>query len=228
MKLHELIAKYKNISNYAYSSNETKFNSYEMGVYINKNNIKGSIVECGVAAAANFAFMMLGEKESNTGIKRKYWGFDSFQGIQLAGKNDSDQPGTGKIKHNVNVPEDDLLISSGVTSVSKNQVIQNLQSWNLYDNVELIEGWIQKSLSNDIVNDIGKISILRLDMDIYAPTKFALEKLYSSVEIGGVIIIDDWALLGAKTACLEFFKENDINVNIKTIENSTPIYFIKE
>ena len=65
-------------------------------------------------------------------------------------------------------------------------------------------------------------------MDIYAPTKFALEKLYSSVEIGGVIIIDDWALLGARTACLEFLKENDIKINIKTIQNSTPIYFIKE
>ena len=199
MKLDQLITKYKNISNYAYSSNETKFNSYEMGSYINKNNIKGSIVECGVAAGANFAFMILGERQSNTGIQRKYWGFDSFQGIQLAGKNDIEQPGIpGKIKHN------------------------------LYDNVELVEGWIQKSLSNDIINNIGKIAILRLDMDIYAPTKFALEKLYASVETGGVIIIDDWALLGARTACLEFLKENDIKINIKTIQNSTPIYFIKE
>ena len=228
MELNELIAKYKSISNSAYSSNYTKLNSYEMGSLINKDKIKGNIVECGIAAGANFAFMILGEKNTNEGIKRKYFGLDSFCGIQLAGPKDDSQPGIGAIKHDVNVNKIDLLKSSGITSHSKDNVINNLSNWGVYNkDIVLIEGWVQDTLTEQLIKEIGEISILRLDMDIYEPTKFALEKLYPLVSKNGIIIIDDWALLGAKTACIEYFSENNINPEIKTIKDSTPVYFVK-
>ncbi len=228
MELNELIAKYKSISNSAYSSNYTKLNSYEMGCLINKNKIEGNIVECGIAAGSNFSFMILGEKNTNEGIKRKYFGLDSFCGIQLAGPKDDSQPGIGAITHDVNVDSSELIKSSGITSHSKDNVITNLKSWDVYDqDVMLIEGWVQNTLTDSLIKEIGKISILRLDMDIYEPTKFALEKLYPLVSKNGIIIIDDWALLGAKTACIEYFSENNINPEIVTIKDSTPIYFVK-
>jgi hypothetical protein len=43
----------------------------------------------------------------------------------------------------------------------------------------------------------------------------------------GVVIIDDWALDGVRTACYEFFEEKGITPIIHTIENSTPTYFFK-
>lgn len=224
MQLNEFIAKYKYIGDFAYSSNETKHNSFMMGKYVNDFNIPGDIIECGLAAGSNFAFMILGTLHSKIKVARTYWGFDSFEGIQLAGKKDDVQPGIGKIHHNVNVADEELLISSGITSVSKQTVIDNLTRWNLYDNVNLVEGWVQKTLKAEYFK---KIAILRLDMDIYAPTKFALEKLYPLVSSGGVVIIDDWALLGARTACDEYFNSIGFKPDYQNIPNSEPVYFIK-
>lgn len=228
MNFNDFIVKYKDIGSVAFSTHETKYNSYLMGKYVNDNNIMGDIIECGIAAGSNFAFLMLGCKSSTNLINRKYWGFDSFQGIQLAGKKDKEQPGIGKITHDVNVDDDKLLISSGITSIDKQTVINNLIKWNLYDNnVNLIEGWIQKSLTNNIINDISNIAILRLDMDIYSPTKYALEKLYPLISKGGVIIIDDWGLEGVRTACYEYFNSINYNPEFIKIKNSDPVYFIK-
>jgi SAM-dependent methyltransferase len=211
-----------------YSTKETQQHSFDMGKYVVENNIEGDIIECGVASAGNFASMLLGVLAA--GGRRNAWGFDSFQGIQLAGKKDTVQAGIGAITHDVNVPEEQLLVSSGITSHSKEQVINNLTNWELWKNpkinIKLVEGWIQNTLPT-CIDEIDKISILRLDMDIYAPTKVALEYLFPKISIGGIIIIDDWALDGARIACEEYFKENKITATILDVPNSTPKYFYK-
>jgi O-methyltransferase len=210
-----------------YSTKETQINSYEMGKYVVQNNIEGDIIECGVAMAGNFASMILGAVSVTEGKNRKFWGFDSFQGIQLAGKKDTQQAGIGNITHNTDVPYEDLLVSSGITSHSKQQVMNNLNSWGLSNyQIELVEGWVQNSIPQ--VNDrINKISILRLDMDVYHPTKFTLDLWWDKISDGGVIIIDDWALDGVRVACYEFFQEKGISPTINTVPNSTPTYFFK-
>jgi len=216
------------ISNALYSTKETQRNSYDLGRYVVENNIEGDIIECGVAMAGNFATMILGAISVEGGRNRKFWGFDSFEGIQLAGKKDTQQAGIGDITHNTDVPYESLLVSSGITSHSKQQVINNLRSWNLYDgiNIELVEGWVQNTLEPNLPC-IEKISILRLDMDVYHPTKFTLDLLWDKISVGGVVIIDDWALDGVRIACYEFFEEKGITPEIHTITNSTPTYFFK-
>jgi O-methyltransferase len=210
-----------------YSTKETQMNSYEMAKYVVQNNIEGDIIECGVAMAGNFASMILGAVSMPEGKNRKFWGFDSFQGIQLAGKKDTQQAGIGDITHNTDVPYEDLLVSSGITSHSKQQVLNNLNTWGLSNyQIELVEGWVQNSIPQ--VNDrINKISILRLDMDVYHPTKFTLDLWWDKISDGGVIIIDDWALDGVRVACYEFFEEKGISPKINTVPNSTPTYFFK-
>lgn len=215
---------YSLISQHCYSTSQTAKNSYDCAQYVCNNNIIGDVVECGVAAAGNFGLMLLGCKDINH--TRKFWGFDSFQGIQLAGKKDTLQAGIGAITHNVNVPEEDLLVSSGITVNSKDSVIANLKSWQLYDNIELVEGWIQHSLQS-VIDRITSISILRLDMDIYAPTKFALEHLFPKISQGGVVIIDDWELDGARIACQEYFDNIKYVPLYMDIPESTPKYFYK-
>lgn len=203
----------------AYSTRETIQNSYDMGKYVTDNNIPGVIIECGLGAGSNFAAMMLGGGES-----RQYIGFDSFEGIQLAGKKDTAQAGIGAITHNVNVPESELLVSSGISSHSKNSVLDNLVEWGLGDYYVLFkEGWVQNTITD---NMFESIAIIRLDMDIYDPTKFALEKLYPLLSIGGVLIIDDWELDGVRLACDEYFEGK--NVEWLSIENSGPKYLIKK
>jgi hypothetical protein len=90
----------------------------------------------------------------------------------------------------------------------------------------LVEGWVQHTLP-EYVDKIDKIAVLRLDMDIYYPTKIALEYLFDKVVEGGVVVIDDWALDGCQTACKEFFKFKNIEPEIKDVNNSTVKYFKK-
>lgn len=210
-----------------YSSRETQMSSYNLGKHVVENNIQGDIIECGVAMGGNFASMILGVTSVPTGEQRKFWGFDSFQGIQLAGKKDTQQAGIGEITHNTDVPYEDLLVSSGITCHSQQQVENHLNIWGLSKfNIEFVEGWVQNSIP--LVNDrIDKISILRLDMDVYHPTIYTLNMWWDKISDGGVIIIDDWVLDGVRTACEEFFKEKGINPEIHKVENSTPTYFFK-
>jgi hypothetical protein len=215
---------YNQISQAVYSTAETQRQSYEIGDYQKNNSIEGDVVELGIAAAGNFATMLLGCQ--NAGINKKGWGFDSFQGIQLAGKKDTSQPDIGEITHNVDVPDDELLVSSGITVHSKQNVIANLTNWGLYNNVELVEGWVQHTLPI-YAPKIDKIAVLRLDMDIYHPTKIALEFLFDKVVKGGVVVIDDWALDGARLACEEYFESINYKPNYMTISNSTPVFFYK-
>ena len=221
---------FNTVSGAVYSSKETQQHSFDMGKYVADNNIQGDVIECGVAAAGNFASMILGYLDSPNKNQKTFWGFDSFQGIQLAGKKDTVQAGIGEITHDVNVPVEELLVSSGITVHPKQQVIGNLTSWQVLNSsnhkVELVEGWVQNSMTQEVIDKIECISILRLDMDIYEPTKFVLEKLYPKMTNGSILIIDDWALAGAKLACEEYFEENNIELELKTIENSTPVYFI--
>lgn len=221
---------FNTVSGAVYSSKETQQHSFDMGKYVADNNIQGDVIECGVAAAGNFASMILGYLDSPNKNQKTFWGFDSFQGIQLAGKKDTVQAGIGEITHDVNVPVEELLVSSGITVHPKQQVISNLTSWQVLNSsnhkVELVEGWVQNSITKEVIDKIEAISILRLDMDIYEPTKFVLEKLYPKMSNGSVLIIDDWALDGARLACTEYFEENGIDLEPMTIEKSTPVYFI--
>lgn len=221
------IIDHPNISAVCYSTMETQANSMDVGFNVEKICIEGDIVECGIAAGGNFAFMIIGALSANPQTNRTFWGYDSFKGIQLAGPNDTEQAGIGAITHDVNVPVDNLLVSSGITVHLEQEVRNNLTKWGLWDKVriKLVSGWVQHSMDQDIPE---KIAILRLDMDIYEPTAYVLRKLYDRISKGGIVIIDDWALAGVRFAVEEFWKEIGIEPKIRTIQNSTPIWWVKE
>ena len=117
-----MTATYSQISQYVYSTAETQRQSYDVGDYLRNNSIEGDVVELGVAAGGNFATMLLGCREA--GLNKKGWGFDSFQGIQLAGKKDTSQPGIGDITHDVNVPDEDSSVITRIDSTLKKLCFQ--------------------------------------------------------------------------------------------------------
>jgi predicted O-methyltransferase YrrM len=63
-----------------------------------------------------------------------------------------------------------------------------------------------------------RISLLHLDMDIYEPTKFALERLWDLVVPGGVIVMDEYATppwAGESTAWEEFAAARGLALTIR-------------
>jgi O-methyltransferase len=166
-------------------------------------SLEGDIVECGIAMGAQLAAMKLAAPH------KLAWGYDSFQGIQLAGRHDDVQPGKeGTLDLNRALP-DNLLVSSGVTSHARKDVEAHLKEWGFtLDGFRLVEGWIQNTVIHP-ENQPDKIAILRLDMDVHDPTLVALKFLWPKLVTGGILIIDDWGYSGIQTALKTFFKAID-------------------
>lgn len=212
----------------AYSTLPTLYMSYELSVECIKNNIPGDFVECGVAAGSQVAAMAYACQVFN--IEKKVHLFDSFEGIPLAGIHDTEQPGiVGPIQHDVNVPSEALLISSGITVQSLENVQLNMSRWGISPHrLVYHKGWFQHTLPH-VADKIGAISLLRLDGDLYESTKVCLEYLYPKVSKGGYVVIDDFALAGCKKAVLEYLAEHDLHPTIiPIVDGLGPVYWIVE
>lgn len=212
----------------AYSTRDTVENTKYYTQQVMTRGVPGVFVECGVAAGAQLGAML-----DVAGSSRWIYGFDSFEGIPIASANDSVQPGIGA---NPNVPYNnlnELLKSSGVTVHSYQSVRNNLNRWsgNKSENVVLVKGWFQNTLSHyrSVFQQLGGIALLRLDGDLYESTKVSLEQLFPLLNDGGILIIDDWSLSGCKKACQEYFTFNPVCQLpfIHGSEQDGPAYFIK-
>ena len=82
---------------------------------------------------------------------------------------------------------------------------KNISEYTNLKNIKFIIGPVEKSLLLE-ENLPKKISVLRLDTDLYASTKIELEILYPRLVRGGVLIIDDYGhWQGARKATDEYF-----------------------
>lgn len=194
------------ITQIAYSYKETVYHTYNTTKELIEQGIEGCFVECGLGAGAQIMAMKLAIEDCKA--HRAIWGFDSFEGIPLAGPNDADQPGIGAIQHDTSMSERERLVSSGITVHNKFQVENNFKKLDVpTTDIYLIPGWFQDTLPK-IGSSIGKIALLRLDGDLYESTIVCLESLYQNVVNGGVVICDDNALEGANKAVRDFFGSN--------------------
>jgi len=78
----------------------------------------------------------------------------------------------------------------------------------------VVEGDI-RSLAEDEIPKI--ISFAYIDLDVYAPTKYIISKIWNNLSVGGSIVIDDYYLgwcAGVKTAVDEFIAEQNLTFDI--------------
>jgi hypothetical protein len=153
---------------------------------------------------------------------RIVYGFDSFEGIPIAGAKDKQQPGLGYFDTDTNpfFPNHSGKIeSSGVTVHSLQGVKLKVVSNGFADNCKLIKGWFQDTLPNfskEKQSENFKISLLRLDADLYESTKVALNELWQFLGTLSTVIVDDYyTCAGAKLAVDELLGD----VNIKNLGN---------
>ena len=80
-------------------------------------------------------------------------------------------------------------------------------------NVSIIEGRIPDSIPNDFKNK--KFALIHLDMDIYLPTKAALEFFYPRLSRGGYIVFHDYNNIlwpEIKQVVNEYFKTTPVQM----------------
>ena len=144
-----------------------------------QQNVPGDLIETGVWRGGAAIFMRavlkaLGDKE------RIVWLADSFAGLP---------PPSPDL-----YPADkgaDFHLSNDVLGVSLEDVKANFARYELLDDrVRFLKGWFKDTLPTA---PIERLSVLRLDGDLYESTMNVLESLYPKLSIGGYAIVDDYA-----------------------------------
>jgi len=181
--------------------------TYDIAIEIEKNNIGGCFVECGVAQGGSSALMALVAHDYKK--NRKIWLFDSFEGLPESTEKDYDEKEQSTGKH-ISPLEKGFCLGAY-------QKVEKLlfSKFGLNKkNVFMIKGWFRNTLPK-YRNKIDKISLLRIDADWYESTKCCLENLYDNVIEGGFIIIDDYGTcFGAKKALDEFLEKKKLSVKL--------------
>lgn len=167
-----------------------------------RENIPGDLIETGVWRGGACIFMR-GTLAAYGIMDRKDFVTDSFEGL----------PETDKVKYPTEKSDRHRTIE--FLAVSEEEVGKNFKKYDLLDGqVIFLKGWFKYT---HLGAPIEKLSILRLDGDIYGSTIESLINLYPKLSIGGYCMIDD-CIEGFKKAVVDCRSENKIDDEIKVID----------
>jgi hypothetical protein len=135
----------------------------------------------------------------------KLYAFDSFEGIE------EDWMGTSLMKG----------------SMDLNKKVPKLNS-----NIEPVVGWVEDTLEDFLKKHNPKINFVHLDINLYKPTKFVLEKIKPYLVKNSIIIFDQlynyigWEH-GEYKSLIEVFKENEYEYKAFQINSRKSVIQIK-
>lgn len=89
-------------------------------------------------------------------------------------------------------------------AISLEAVQDNFRTYDLLsDQVRFLPGWFAETLP---AAPVERLAILRVDGDLYASTRDALDALYDKVSAGGYVVIDDYCAFEPCRAAVEDFR----------------------
>ena len=187
----------------------------EIVAEIVRTHVPGDVVEAGVFRGGMSIFMaqLLAvlplPVHGTPPPPRTVWCADTFRGIPARSKAEASDI---EIRNDVT-----LEWQTNAYSASLEQVRSNFQRYGvLKDNVGFVEGAFADTLDTA---PIRQVALLRIDCDTYIGTMDALKALYKRMPTGGVVVVDDFHLNGARTAVLEFRSAWNISTPIMPIPN---------
>ncbi len=190
-------------------------------IYKKISKINGDIIECGVFKGVSLIrFLTFRDIDKSSKIKKVY-GFDVFGNFPKSALD------KGHKKRDNNFAKyHDKKIGLGINVKKLNNILKNKG----FKNFKLIKGDVTKTIDKFLNKKKNlKISLLHLDMDIYFPTKYTLNKLFKYIVKNGVILIDDYKhIKGATVALDEFLNENKHLKIQKISKTSRPSFIIKK
>ncbi len=174
-------------------------------VHVLSENVPGDFIETGVWRGGACIFMRAVLAAFNI-TDRTVWVADSFEGLPPV--NAEQYPEDAKCAD---------LSQFSELAISLEEVQSNFEKYGLLDDqVKFLKGWFRDTLPTA---PIEKLSVLRLDGDMYESTMDALNSLYHKVSPGGVIIVDDYNAINAcKQAIHDFRDAHGITDPIQAID----------
>lgn len=147
--------------------------------------VKGSIVECGVFRGFGLmSWAKLSAMLEPENLTRRVYGFDTFAGFPNVSERDS-----GRVPH----PQEGALFADSYEElVSLVEWYDKDRFLGHIDKVHLIKGDVLETIPPFIeANPHLVVSLLYLDMDLYEPTRAALEHFVPRMPKGAVIAFDE-------------------------------------
>jgi hypothetical protein len=146
---------------------------------------KGSVIECGVFKGAGLmSWALFSDMLEPVNLTRRIYGFDTFEGFPNVSEKDKNllrNPGTGDLKAEVYHELGELI-----NAFDKNRFLGHISK------VNLVKGDVSKTIPEFIEkNQHLVVSLLFLDMDLYEPTKVAIEHFVPRMPKGSIIAFDE-------------------------------------
>ena len=179
--------------------------------HILENNIDGDFIETGVWRGGSTIFMRAILKTYNVSHKT-VWVADSFEGLPAPNE---------KV-----YPDDmgDVHYTFDELKVTLDSVRNNFKKYDLLDDqVKFLKGWFKDTLPTA---PIEKLSLIRLDGDMYESTMDAIVSLYPKLSPGGFLIVDDYCIKACSKAIADYRAANNITEEIIDIDG-TGVYWQK-
>jgi O-methyltransferase len=170
--------------------------------WVSANKISGPYLEFGVASGRSAISAIRANTRYNRETVKNYFLFDSFEGLpKLEG-----------------VDKDSNQFKQGEFAFSEAEVIAKLKSHNVHDDssVHMIKGYFKESLKKFDLNTYGykKAAIVHIDVDLYESCREVLNHITPYVQIGMIILFDDWNAFqaseskGERRAAFEWLRKN--------------------
>lgn len=170
-------------------------------------DIPGDLIECGVWRGGA-CILMRAVLVAYGDTTRNVWLADSFQGVPRS------DPVNYKADKGIRAD-----FAAGILGVSEAEVRANFERYGLLDEqVRFLPGWFKDTLQDA---PIDRISVLRLDGDLYESTIQALDALYPRLSPGGFCIVDDYhGVKACAQAVTDYRAKNGISAEIVDIDGT--------
>lgn len=174
-------------------------NLYVLANRIERENVPGDVIECGVCNGGTAA--LLARFATRSRLNRTVWLLDSFQGMPETTPEDGDaaKAHIGKEVGEVG------RVERALERVGADR-----------DRVRIVPGWFQETFPS--VN-ASQVALLNIDADWYESVKLCLETFYDRVTVGGFISIDDYGHWpGCRKAVDEFFQTRQLPYKLQQVD----------
>ncbi len=197
------------VKGYTMTSVERGYALYKSVMYVIDNHVEGSCVECGVWKGGSCMLCALTAKACGD-RERELYLYDTFTGMTEPSEHD-------RVAWNNKKVEEQWKENAPDWAVALDQVKENMiETRYPIDKVHFVPGRVEETLKHTVP---GKIAVLRLDTDLYESTAAELEILYPRLEIGGVLLIDDYGhFTGARKAVDDYFDTSERKIFLSRVD----------
>lgn len=191
-------------------------------------DVPGCIVELGVFRGNSlFTWANLLETFCPFDTSRRVYGFESFEGLPSFSTEDGNlRPSVGKCPESFKGSRTEVEIL--VELYNRRLSVPGSQR------LSIVAGKIEDTLSSFLDSHPGlMVSLLHVDLDLYAAVKHSLGLLFDRVIHHGIICFDDYGSdlwPGETRAVNEFFRERNLALKLRkfAFAQSPSAYFVKD